>query len=247
MTDLLWHQLREPRRDQGSRLERVEELLFLGDQRLPAYLTQQIREAPAPWRWVVVDMAQQALVVDEGQRRAMSVALLSVARELSAAADGAADRTLWSAVRRLGSLLPGDEVGVLLEFLREGLRATTHQVTLQALQAAYAVEPAEAPRTEALRDRVTAMARATLEPARLTSPAAMALAANAFAAALLLGGPEVPELTQQLLATEQRPLLKQALRSLEAAAEHRASLDPSPGPLPGLEPTLTALRGALRA
>jgi hypothetical protein len=214
MTDLLWHQLREPRRDQGSRLERVEELLFLGDQRLPAYLTQQIREAPAPWRWVVVDMAQQALVVDEGQRRAMSVALLSVARELSAAADGAADRTLWSAVRRLGSLLPGDEVGVLLEFLREGLRATTHQVTLQALQAAYAVEPAEAPRTEALRDRVTAMARATLEPARLTSPAAMALAANAFAAALLLGGPEVPELTQQLLATEQRPLLKQALRSL---------------------------------
>jgi hypothetical protein len=257
-----WAELLDPNAAPEGKLLRIDELLHYRDERLNAFLLQQLRDPSvrdalpgSVGRSGLIFAAERARVNDQEQRRAIGEALLVIARrlrggELAGGGDEAFSSTdnqaLASSVRRATSLLSLECADALLDFLRPTDRRLTQQVALQAVQAIFTVMPTSVTPPAALMRRVAEISRACLAQDFLTSPDAIALSANAFAAAILLRVPEAADLLEQLIERRRRSLTRQACRVLLSALTHNARIASAAGERGEPEHIIAALSGLAR-
>jgi len=190
--------------------EKISALLELVERRAAPIANFVISELDArrmhpEWRRALVLAAERVRVPEPNERDALARALIWHGFILSR--DMQSQRTVWAALRRVGTLASRNTAALLRPFLDAG-NAKERQAALQAIRAIFSTEhEVDSEELHALRARVVALARKYLDPDTLLGGDQIALAANAFLAAKAMGAHEVDELAQRV-DNLNRPALK---------------------------------------
>ena len=183
----LWRRVKDVGAHLNERTCALLELAIRRDESLPCYLVTEL-ERPAPearWCRSVLGALERTPILDGDMRQRATAALGVMALSLR---DSGCPEALWSALRRLASVMGLDEVPLLLEFLREADVPTTKQTVLQGIQAIFEVSPPDGdePALAGLRSRTEQLGAKLLDRDLLASAETSALALNALLAAATL-------------------------------------------------------------
>jgi hypothetical protein len=240
-------------RDPGQSIERRAKALFVlcdtEDPGMRAWVVEELDNANISpgWRAHLIDACESLDFTDTALRARLKTVLgHQIDRLLAERMEGP---SLWTAVRRYGTLLDPVEAEVLCGLLNPERGLATRQVTLQALE--YLIRLPGAP-TEAATSRLRNAVGALLFDL-LTLPAASrtaeqdALLLNALSAYTTLGDERAIEGARQFVAQADTLFRRLAIKRVEAIVEsfrkHRQEgRTHAERALPRAEATLAALR-----
>lgn len=263
----LWSTLEDAPDDSERRAAALEEIIERQqereDERLPAFILEELGRASLPrqWRDALVLATERVQFRDHGQRGRLAERLLALTldmqRERAAPGstgprDAPAD-PLHAAIRRYAKLRPQARAEALLVFLSDDQPFEIRRVALVALSDAFSgLAPTldEWPRLDALRRRAAEMVLTHLAPERVDSPDQEALALDAYCASAALAPPELPALTERAVAAGKPWLLELALGELTptlARWRRGTTAEHPPEVIPRLEEAVVRLQAAVQA
>ncbi len=217
-----WTHARDTDAPMATRVAALDELVHACDEGLPPWLTEELErgDLASEWRDAVILAVEQTQVSDPELRARLVSALVAHAIVLR---DEGADGVLWSALRRLASMVQVEEADVLLEFMRPVDDPKTTQAALQAVFSIFSVEvPPDVPSVTRLRVRVRELFDERILSANAETSADAALAFCAYQALEALDEDPRGEVLERFAKLGRRRLTERARAVREHITSHRA-------------------------
>jgi hypothetical protein len=186
----------------------------------PAYIARELMRdtLEGDWRNALVVTAEDCPFSEPEQQRKVGERLLRIAAELRETAGEGEEKVVWSALRRGTSLLPLQDAGRLLPFLKSGEKPSTRMVALQSLARRFEADlPVEGGvvGAELLRSGVADCAAEFLAPQKFRSGTEAAIALNAVHALAALGDARLERCISSVQALERSWLTGEVRQRLE--------------------------------
>jgi hypothetical protein len=153
---------------------------------------------PSDLRDSLVFLAEQARYTDPCEQDQLVKALTNIATNLMNSTEPTSEHVVWSAIRRVASILPASRLDDLRCFLRNSGKVDTRIVALQGIVHAFESKPGSAELLPLLCDRIYEMAVKLTDEDVLTAGESSAVLELAICALYALGDPRAAEAHQKV-------------------------------------------------